>query len=237
MLRLLRLLRLLRRLAVLGVAAFASGALHAQPQAASVTRAGDAVVFDGRIDAASVAQALELLHDPAVTRLVITSGGGLVDPAIDLAQAVHARQLDVEVPTACLSSCANYVLPAGRRKLLGRPGAVAWHGNMAHVLHLVQTGQGSWSAPEVDDARRLARREAALYAALGVDGFVCWFAKLPPYAVDEFYALAPQDMARFGIRDVTVRDAAAPVANPLVQQVRVDWPALEALRPVVRPDS
>ncbi|MGZ5846525.1 MAG: hypothetical protein ACXWJJ_03540, partial [Ramlibacter sp.] len=153
-------MRLLHGIAGIGISALAACALHAQPRATAVARAGDAVVFDGRIDAASVAQALELLKDPAVMRLV---------------------------------SCANYVLPAARRKLLGRPGAVAWHGNMAHVLHLVQTGQGTWSGPEVDDARRLARREAALYASLGVDGFVCWFAKLPPYAVDEFYTLAPAD--------------------------------------------
>ncbi|MGZ5269201.1 MAG: hypothetical protein ACXWC6_01170 [Ramlibacter sp.] len=227
-------MRLLHGIAGIGISALAACALHAQPRATAVARAGDAVVFDGRIDAASVAQALELLKDPAVMRLVITSGGGQVDAAIDLAWAMHARQLDVEVPAACLSSCANYVLPAARRKLLGRPGAVAWHGNMAHVLHLVQTGQGTWSGPEVDDARRLARREAALYASLGVDGFVCWFAKLPPYAVDEFDTLAPADMERFGIRGVTVRDPAAAVANPLVQAVQVDWAALEALRPAAR---
>jgi len=226
--------RLLRPFAAISICALAVCALHAQPRATSIARAGDAVVFDGRIDAASAARAIELLQDGAVTRLVITSGGGQVDAAIDLALAVHARQLDVEVPTACLSSCANYVLPAARRKLLGRPGAVAWHGNMAHVLYLVQTGQGTWSGPEVEDARRLATREAALYASLGVDGFVCWFAKLPPYAVDEFYTLAPADMARFGIHDVTLRDPTAAVANPLVQAVQVDWPALEALRPTVR---
>src|SRR6478672_4458853 len=109
----------------------------------------------------------------------------------------------------------------------GRPGVMAWHGTMAHVLYLHATGQGTWSDAEIAEARQLAAREAAFYARIGVDGFVGWFAKLPPYAVDEFYCLAPDDMARFGISGVSVRDPAAPIANPLVQPVQVDWPGLE----------
>ena len=211
-----------------------AGALHAQ--ATRVVREGAAVVFTGRIDAASVALARDLLQQTGVTRLVITSGGGLVDPALDLAEAVHARELDVEVPTACMSSCANYVVPAARRKLLGRPGAVAWHGTMAHVMYLHATGQGTWTDAEIADARRLATREAAFYARIGVDGFVGWFAKLPPYAIDEFYALSPEDMARFGIGDVTLREPTAPITNPLVELVKVDWAALQSLRGSVRID-
>ena len=212
------------------------GAGSLQAQATTVVRDGTAVVFTGRIDTDSATRAIALLQDPAVTRLVITSGGGLVAPALDLADAVHARGLDVEVPTACLSSCANYVLPAGRRKVLGRPGVVGWHGTMAHVLHLQATGQASWPDEELADARALAAREAAFYTRIGVDGFVGWFAKLPPYTVDEFYCLSPQDMARFGIHEVTVLAPEAPVANALVQPVQVDWDALEALRSEVRKD-
>jgi hypothetical protein len=212
-----------------------AGALHAQPQAAAnVARVGDAVVFEGRIDADAARRAIALLQDPAVARLVITSGGGLVDAALELAEVVHARRLDVEVPVSCLSSCANYVVPAARRKLLARAGVLGWHGTMAHVLHLQGSRQGSWSDSEMQSARGLARREAAFYARIGVDGFVGWFAKLPPYAVDEFYTLSAADMARFGIREVTVRDPQAPIGNPLVQPVQVDWAALEALRPEPR---
>lgn len=205
-----------------------------QAHAGTVSLRDDAVVVEGRIDRDLVQRALPLLRDPAVTRLVITSGGGLVDAALDLAEAVHERRLDVEVPSSCLSSCANYVVPAGRHKLLARPGVVGWHGTMAHVLYLQATGQEHWTEAQITDARRLARREQDFYGRIGVDGFVGWFAKLPPYGIDEFYTLAPADMARFGIRDVTVRDPDAPVANPLVALVTVDWNALPALRETVR---
>lgn len=220
------------RCLLVGVLGLVAGSLHAQGTA--VVRDGDAVVFTGRIDADAAARAIALLQDPAVSRLVITSGGGLVAPALDLADAVHARRIDVEVPKACLSSCANYVLPAGARKVLGRPGVVGWHGTMAHVLYLQATGQGSWSDEEMAEARALAAREVTFYARLGVDGFVGWFAKLPPYAIDEFYCLSPPDMARFGIHDVTVRDPEAAIANALVQPVEVDWDALESLRATTR---
>lgn len=204
----------------------------AQAPAATVAREGDALVFRGRIDARSAAWFLQLLDEPGVQRVVLTSVGGLVGPALDMADAIHARGLDVEVPTLCRSSCANYLFPAGRRKTLGWPGAVAWHGNMAHVLYLAQTGQEHWSAPQLAQARALARREAAFYRRIGVDGFVCWFGKIAPYGVDDFYFLRAGDLARFGIRDVAVHDGAAP-PDPLLQPLQVDWDTLAASRPAV----
>lgn len=207
----------------------------AQAQGAPSPRvAGDAIVFEGRIDASSVQAFLKLLEDPRITRLVITSGGGSVNAALDMAEAVHARGLDVEVPSACFSSCANYVFPAARRKRVGRVGAVAWHGNMTHVLYLAQTGQGQWNEAEMAGARLLARREAEFYPRIGVDGFACWFGKIAPYDVAAFYTLSVPDMERFGIRDVTVAGGVPPaLVDEDVRLLAVDWPRLERSRPVV----
>jgi hypothetical protein len=222
----------LRAAAVLTLSLLVSGPLQAQ--AALVQQAGDAIVFRGRIDGGSVARFLELLQDARIKRLVITSPGGLVAPALDMAEALHARGLDVEVPESCLSSCANYIVPAGRRKLLGGPALVGWHGNMAHVLYRQQVGEARWSNAELAGARALARREEAFFRRVGVDGFVCWFGKLAPYSVEEFYALSPADMERFGMREVTVLDPSAPPASADVRLVTVDWGTLEAIRPQVR---
>jgi hypothetical protein len=215
---------------------------HARAQAPSVAalvkQVDGAIVFDGRISPRSAAQFLLLLQqDPNITRLVITSQGGTVSAALDMAFAIHDRQLDVEVPTACLSSCANYIFPAARRKTLGRPGAVAWHGNMAHVLYLHQTGRASWDEQQMADARRLARREYEFFSRVGVDGFVCWFAKIEPYNVDDYYYLSPADMEQFGIRSVNVLDASPPPPdNENLRSIRVDWTKLERARPAVRLD-
>ena len=139
------------------------------------------------------------------------------------------------MPTACLSSCANYIFPAARRKTLGRPDAVAWHGNMTHVLYLQQSGQERWDERSIDNARQLARREANFFRRIGVDGFLCWFGKLAPYSIDDFYYLSVQDLARFGVRDVTVPEPSpdAPRDAEGVRKIHVDWPGLEATRPAV----
>lgn len=208
---------------------------HAQQAVGPVQQVGDAIVFEGQINRDTAAHFLRLLRDPAITRLVINSRGGLVGPALDMAHAIHERQLDVEVPSACHSSCANYIFPAARRKLLGRPGVVGWHGNMAHVLWLQQSGPRRWNEQQMVAARKLARREREFFRRIGVDGFVCWFAKIPPYGVEDLYTLAVEDMAGFGIVGVTQRDGAAP-APPGTQLVRVDWAGLERLRPAVALD-
>ena len=212
----------------------AGAALHAQPSpSAGVWRDGDAIVFSGRIDGPSVREFLRLLDDPAVTRLVIRSPGGLVAPALDMAEALHARGLDVEVAQACLSSCANYVFPAGRRKLLSGPEAVGWHGNMAHVIYRQLRGEEQWSEDMMSQARELAPREEAFFRSVGVDGFICWFGKIPPYYEDDFYALSVADMRRFGITDVTVVNPAAPLPTG-VRMLTVDFATLEAGRPPQR---
>jgi hypothetical protein len=207
------------------------------PPAATVERSGDAVIFNGQINGRSVEEFKRALQDSGITRLVITSRGGGVAAALDMAVAVHERGLDIDVPTACLSSCANYVFPAARRKIMARPGAVGWHGNMTHVLYLQQSGQSSWSESEMRSARELALREAGFFHRIGVDGFVCWFAKIEPYNVDDFYYLSREDMERFGIRDVIPRDARPEPDTAQIRKVIVDWPSLEAGRPVVKLDE
>lgn len=226
----------LRRAALAGLVA-AAGA-HAQSPAPTVVQAvGEAVFFNGRIDPDSAARFLLLLQEEKVTRVVITSRGGNVASALDMAVAIHERQLDVEVPTVCESSCANYIFPAARNKTLGRPGAVAWHGNMQHVLYLQQTGQANWTASEMESARQLGAREAEFYRRIGVDGFVCWFGKLPPYNIEDFYWLSVQDMERFGIIRTSVQEPLPSASeNGEAGRVSVDWSGLEAIRPVLLPN-
>ena len=224
-------------LALAPVFACANLAQANSPPAATVERSGDAVIFNGQINGRSVGEFKRALQDPGITRLVITSRGGGVAAALDMAVAVHERGLDIDVPTACLSSCANYVFPAARRKVMARPGVVGWHGNMAHVLYLQQSGQSSWSESEIRSARELALREAGFFRRIGVDGFVCWFAKIEPYNVEDFYYLSREDMERFGIREVVLLDARPAPDTAQIRKVIVDWPSLEAGRPVVKLDE
>jgi hypothetical protein len=193
------------------------------------------VTFRGRIDPDSADAFLRTLEErPGITRLVITSGGGQVTSALAMAEAIHARGLDVDVPVACLSSCANYIFPAARRKRLGHPLAVGWHGNMTHVLYMQLTGQANYGDEMMQGARWLVRREAQFYPRIGVDGFVAWFAKLAPYGVPNYYTLSAADMARFGIANVEVLQGPSPPADddtPVL--VAPDFARLERERPAM----
>lgn len=219
----------LSRLAA-GALLVAAAAAHAQ-----VSVQGDAIVFEGRILPASARAFLDALEaHPEARRVVITSGGGQVLSALDMGEAIHARGLDVDVPLVCRSSCANYIFPAGRRKYLGHPLAVGWHGNMTHVLFQQLTGETHYSDSEMEGARELVRREYAFYPRIGVDGFVAWFGKIAPYEIANYYTLAADDMARFGITDVEVGSGPAPpIDDSTPVMLRPDFRRLERERPAM----
>ena len=175
------------------------------------------VQYRGPISAEHNRQFFAAVADRPLQRLSITSSGGEVDAAIALGEWVFARRLDIEVPDYCLSSCANYVFPAGRRKRIQTGAVVAWHGN---YRHLQQTGlwrddvTARMQRPGEDrqTASRYVRAQVAYLTGLehdffehiGVDGMLCWIGKLPPYNVPDYYFLSTHDMARFGVDQVQV---------------------------------
>ncbi|NQY53292.1 MAG: hypothetical protein HRT42_06920 [Campylobacteraceae bacterium] len=60
--------------------------------------------------------------------LSITSKGGEVNNGLDLADFILKNKLSVKVLDYCLSSCANYVFPAGKNKVLGNRALIGFHG-------------------------------------------------------------------------------------------------------------
>ena len=172
-------------------------------------------VYRGAISAETNAAFFARVAGQPLQRLLIDSVGGDVAAAIELADRVHARQLDITVTGVCLSSCANYVFPAARRKQI-QPGAiVAWHGNYRHLaetglwrddvaLRMQRDGEDEQAATRYVQAQvaRLVALERDFFARIGVDEQVCWIGKQPPYHVPDYYSLSVADMARFGITDV-----------------------------------
>jgi hypothetical protein len=62
------------------------------------------------------------------TELSIRSTGGEVNTGMALGRWVHAHHLDVKVLDYCLSSCANYVFPAGAQKTVSNFAMIGFHG-------------------------------------------------------------------------------------------------------------
>ena len=207
--------------------------------ATSLTVSGESLLIQGIISDATAEQFMRAVEQGGITRVLIASGGGLVEPAISISTEIRKRRLNVEVVGNCFSSCANYIFPAGTSKSISGLGIVAWHGNMSHLLHMHAQGTKSLDPKALIDVQRLAKLENTFFASIGLDQFVCWFAKLEPYNVRNLYFLSVKDMAQFGIADVKVRpdyektDVSAHSANGVVnlQFIKVDWERLR--RPAI----
>lgn len=62
------------------------------------------------------------------TVLSIRSKGGEINVGMALGRWVRERRLDIKVLEFCLSSCANYVFPAARRKTVSNFAVIGYHG-------------------------------------------------------------------------------------------------------------
>ncbi len=195
---------------------------------------GETLLIQGSISDATAEEFKRAVGQGGISRVLIASAGGLVEPALSIATEIRQRHLDVEVVGNCFSSCANYIFPAGANKSISGLGIVAWHGNMSHLLHMHALGTKPLDAKALTEVQSLAKLENTFFASIGLDQFICWFAKLEPYNIRNLYFLNAEDMARFGIPDVKVRpdyertDVSAHNSNGVMnlQFIKVDWERL-----------
>lgn len=99
---------------------------------AQVHVAGDTVYYQGNISTASTQAfkaAVAGVKRGQVTRLVISSVGGETRNGREIGQWVHDMALIVEIEKVCFSSCANYIFPAGRARVIRANALVGWHGD------------------------------------------------------------------------------------------------------------
>ncbi|MFZ6680986.1 hypothetical protein [Undibacterium sp. Tian12W] len=67
--------------------------------------------------------------DKKIERLYINSQGGDAHFGIIFGHWVYDNQIEVEVPSLCMSSCANYVFTAAKTKIIRPSALVIWHGS------------------------------------------------------------------------------------------------------------
>ncbi len=179
------------------------------------TALAETVTYQGDISSTQNRDFFKRVQDRAIDRLVITSAGGEVEAGIELGLWVFKQQLTLEVRDYCFSSCANYVFPAAARKIIRPNAVVAWHGNYQHLYEtglwrddiakrIQRTGESRAIARQkvLAQVQRLVKQEKVFFKTIGVDQYLTWIGKMPPYSASNYYFLAPADMARFGVRQV-----------------------------------
>lgn len=68
------------------------------------------------------------LNRPQV--LVVRSGGGDAATSLTMAEAIQPRSFTVVADTLCASACADYLLPAGKRRVVAQQTLLLYHGGV-----------------------------------------------------------------------------------------------------------
>ncbi|MCU0244932.1 MAG: hypothetical protein MUC42_00060 [Bryobacter sp.] len=202
--------------------------LRAKAEPAQVRVQGDTVYYTGNFSKASSAAfdaAVAGIARGQVTRLVISSGGGDTVAGRHVGRWVRDMGMVVEVDTICFSSCADYVFPAGRARVIRAHAFVGWHGNerqfdvlakrrgvsvadvlAEHIPKNLSPEQRAAFMQEISASMKTTQRdEVNFYAQLGLnDAFaVCAVGdvleKRPGSAGRIGWGFSIADMARFGM--------------------------------------
>lgn len=173
--------------------------------------AGATLCFNADIDRDSAASAAALMAGRSLTAMVVTSDGGEVMAALQIARAVRARGLLVVVKGHCISSCANFLFPAARSKAVAANSLLVFHGGIAPGAFGGLFGGG--------EERELLAETRAFFREIGVDGSISYD---PPYRRDP----------RSGVRSLAEEWTATPAAlrrHGMTGIVSMWWPSNEAV--------
>jgi len=171
--------------------------------------------------------ALRAADKSSARTLLIMSSGGDVRVGMDFGEWVYSRKLDVVVDTACVSSCANYIFPAARRKILLPGAVVVWHGSAHQGARDIEQDT-EHSAEERNKARNivypLRDREAAFFTQIGVSECITRFGIVQADIPGPF-TMSAQDMRRFGITNVQGGPSSSDGMNTAAEwiQQNVNW--------------
>lgn len=189
----------------------------APPILAQVELTADTIYYTGEITAQQNKILFQNLEGKTIQRMQITSSGGEVDAAIRLGLWIYAHDIDVVVNDLCLSSCANYIFTAGKTKTIRKGAVVAWHGNYRHLLetglwkdeiplrmHKYGEDRNTALGRIQMQVQRLVALEDAFFRQTRINGYICWFGKMPPHNVPDFYTLSREEMEKFGLTNVSV---------------------------------
>jgi hypothetical protein len=157
------------------------------------------------------------------TTLLIRSGGGEIFTGMELAAWIRDRSLDVKVLEYCLSSCANYVFPAGKHKTVSNFALIGFHGGasstvfqfdaktQAMVDAMTPQKRDEFMADLKKEEAQNGAREAVFFKSIGVRQEMTTLGQQARYKslmerVPEtaMWTYSLEDFARLGVGAITV---------------------------------
>ena len=117
-------------------------------------------------------------HGPLIDTVIVDSQGGDMSSALDIANLIYRRKLNIVVDGRCFSACANYLFPAGHLKSLRGQSFLGIHnrtysyldgGVSKHATHLSElqsTLKKSSDKQTARDFAELHKKESKFFAAI-----------------------------------------------------------------------
>ncbi len=96
---------------------------------ATIIETQDRVAFDGCIDQQSAEVVIRALDRRPLASLLVRSNGGAVNAAVEVAEVLARHRTRMVIRGQCLSSCANYWLPAAGSVDVEDGSAIGFHGD------------------------------------------------------------------------------------------------------------
>lgn len=139
------------------------------------------ICFSGKIEAegmAALRAAVERAAAGEPLDLVVSSSGGSVGPALDVAEVLLRRPATVITGPVCASSCANYLFLPARTRVVAENSLLIFHGGMSEgfvkrareALSRAREPQARTAAETtLNNALRDRVREQAMLRAIGAD--------------------------------------------------------------------
>ncbi|WP_217877010.1 hypothetical protein [Pseudoalteromonas shioyasakiensis] len=96
---------------------------------------GDTIYYESSLSKESNDALFKLYveNNKVVDKISIKSKGGEINLGLDLGNFIFDKNLNVEVTSYCLSSCANYVFTAGRIKYVEGDAVIGFHGGASSM--------------------------------------------------------------------------------------------------------
>ena len=184
------------------------------------------LTFTGLITLESVTAFINGAGDGKYARIVLDSPGGNVADALVLGNWIVDHELDVEVKKDCVSSCANYLFAAGRRKIIDDGAVIVWHGSIGQknfrergarcdqrIRELERSSGDPLDKPREDLANERAwcawyptvvAAERAFFTRVGLDEYITRMGQ-EPKNFEAIWTVPVSVMNRMGLNNVEVR--------------------------------
>ena len=170
--------------------------------------------FVGQIDA-QTARKFNQMITPEITTIVVQSGGGDTDTALQVGQEIHKRQLDIIVEGRCGSSCANYWFVAAVNKTVGKGSWVGFHGNPTSSLPYYD--RRKFDQAFLDSLAKFAQQERAFFQTLGVNIELVQQSSTITVAFNRpAYVPSPEQLACFGVSNLNMWYPSSPAEKSLL---------------------